>query len=283
MLRGGLQCTLVVIVMKMKRRPVPLFAHPTSPRCPTLTPETIQRAESVLGLRLPVAYLEALQVCNGGYLRRRCFPVANALEPIPTTEVGGGAKWIEIEQLFGIGGTKGIDGPTGSKYLCREWGYPQPSVVLSSDGHTAFVLDYRMCDESGEPPVTFVDTEAPRGEPATALLAVSFKQFVDALVWADERYVVVVGEIALNALLASLRKIGIHLSANVFSGTWLWKAPDGASVTLSPNLDDDTGQLLLCEYPDYPWVIHWSGARVSGPLEVFLQELPEATLIHEPA
>lgn len=140
--------------------------------CPPLTEEAVRSAEERLGHRLPASYLALLRVRNGGYLARSRFPTKQA------------TSWaddhVSFDQVMGVGGPEGIDGDTGSRYLIEEWNYPDVGVVISSDGHTAFLLDYRKCGATGEPGVIWVDMEA-GDKPSIVELAPSFESFLAQL------------------------------------------------------------------------------------------------------
>ncbi len=142
-------------------------------RCPPLTAQMVTRAESALGYRLPPSYLDVLRQRNGGDLARGRFPTDR-----PTHWA---SDHVLCRDLIGIGCEDGLDGPTGSRYLIAEWGYPDIGVVISSDGHTAFMLDYSACGPQGEPGVAYVDVEADPGQEVLAL-APTFAAFVAGLV-----------------------------------------------------------------------------------------------------
>jgi hypothetical protein len=138
-----------------------------------VTPNMVKAAEESLGYRLPAAYVELLQVQNGGYLARNWFP---------TTKCPRWAKdHVQFRNIFGLG-EGGIDDDTGSQYLIEEWEYPDVGVVISSDGHTAFMLDYSDCGEEGEPTVIWIDVESGKDdEPYVAELAPDFATFLEQL------------------------------------------------------------------------------------------------------
>jgi len=141
--------------------------------CPPLTPKMVRDAERKLGYRLPTELVDLLKICNGGYLRRRYFPTTKC------------PRWAEdhvlFDQVMGIGGEDGIDGECGSNYLIAEWDYPDVGVVISSDGHTAFMLDYSKCGKDGDPRVIWVDVEGSRNGPTSVELAPNFASFLDRL------------------------------------------------------------------------------------------------------
>lgn len=137
-----------------------------------LTAAMIRAAEKTLGYRLPAAYVDLLKIQNGGYLQRKAFP---------TTKCPRWAKdHVQFRDIMGIG-EDGIDDKTGSPYLIKEWEYPNVGVVISSDGHTAFMLDYSKCGKSGEPRVIWVDVESGDDKPQVVVLAINFETFLEKL------------------------------------------------------------------------------------------------------
>ena len=140
---------------------------------PPLTPEMVQAAEKSLGYRLPASYVELLEVRNGGYLKRNVFP---------TTQCPGWAEdHVPFDEVMGICSEDGIDSETGSAYLIAEWDYPEVGVVISTEGHTAFMLDYSECGSQGEPRVIWIDTETGTDTPDVVVLAANFKEFLEQL------------------------------------------------------------------------------------------------------
>lgn len=118
---------------------------------PALTDAALAAAEAELGVRLPRAYVAALKLQNGGYLRRRSHPRADA--PIPL--------------LFGIG-------PAFPSILGRDWGAVREAmreqgrakperledlVPFAGDGHVFVCFDYRDGGREAEPRVTELDVE----------------------------------------------------------------------------------------------------------------------------
>jgi hypothetical protein len=150
-----------------------MFEEGEEGECPPLTASMVRAAETKLGYRLPATYVELMKVCNGGSLKRNVFPIKKC------------PRWatdhVAFEQVMGIGGDWGIDGEAGSAYLIAEWEYPGVGVVISSDGHTAFMLDYSKCGPEGEPRVIWVDTETGTGKPDVVVLAPDFGTFLAKL------------------------------------------------------------------------------------------------------
>jgi len=137
---------------------------------PKLTAEMVGHAEEILGYKLPQSYLDILFLQNGGYFEKTAFLTES---PIKWDEC-----YVSCYLLYGIGGTNGIDADTGSRYLIGEWDYPNIGVVISSEGHTAFMLDYSSCGPNGEPGVVYVDTDP---EVRVSSLASTFSAFIAAL------------------------------------------------------------------------------------------------------
>jgi hypothetical protein len=118
-----------------------VFEEDEEGECPSLKPAMVRAAEQRLGYRLPAAYVELLKVCNGGTIRRSFFPTDQC------------KSWaddhVAFETVMGICPDEGIDGEVGSASLIAEWDDPDVGVVISSDGHTAFMLDYSGCGPEG--------------------------------------------------------------------------------------------------------------------------------------
>ncbi|MDG4762728.1 SMI1/KNR4 family protein [Solwaraspora sp. WMMD406] len=144
---------------------------------PQLVPSMVQRAEHLLGVRLPPAYIDLLYRRNGGVPRDRCCPTA--------FETTWAPDHIQISAIRGIGGEWGIEESSGigSADMIAEWGYPDVGVVICdmpSAGHDAVMLDYSESGPQGEPAVVYVDEERiPRR------IAGSFGEFLELLVACD--------------------------------------------------------------------------------------------------
>jgi hypothetical protein len=144
---------------------------------PELTEEMVMSAENLLGYKLPDSYITVLKELNGGYLHKFTFELSEEIE-------GQGGS-VCMPDIFGIGYEGGIDGKYGSRYLIREWDYPNIGIVISSEGHTAIMLDYSTCGTDDEPTVVFVDVEWHDG-PRTTLIARNFGEFYSSLKESDE-------------------------------------------------------------------------------------------------
>jgi hypothetical protein len=140
---------------------------------PPLDDDMVRRAEEVLGVSLPRAYVDVLRQRNGGTLVRGC---------IPTDFPNSWAEdHVEINAILGIGGEWGVE--SKSPYWIREWRYPDVGVVIAmlpSGGHDTVMLDYSKSGPHGEPGVVYVD-EARVPRP----IADSFDDFLARLVSCD--------------------------------------------------------------------------------------------------
>lgn len=145
---------------------------------PPFDESAVARAQTLLGYRLPAAYLELLKERNGGRLKFRCFPT--------TYPTSWAEDHIGILAIRGIGGEWGVDSSSGlgSIDMIREWEYPNIGVVICetpSGGHDAVMLDYSECGPEGEPSVAYIDEDRiPRR------LASSFMAFLDGLYFCDD-------------------------------------------------------------------------------------------------
>jgi hypothetical protein len=146
---------------------------------PPLTAATIRATEKQLGYKLPALYRQLLLVKNGGSPRRQCFPTQ--------ARTSWESDHIRVNGICGIGGRFGIE---TSPRRSREWGYPEPGLVIGippSSGHTAVLLDYRECGPKGEPRVIWVEAaEAVEDQAWVLVLAPTFEAFARGLVDCDQ-------------------------------------------------------------------------------------------------
>ena len=137
--------------------------------------ESIQAIEAELGYKLPLSYIELMNVQNGG------IPV-NTSAPV-NEETSWADDHVEISGIFGIGRDKkySLLGSLGSQFMIDEWGYPEIGVYICncpSAGHDMVALDYSKNGKEGEPEVVHVDQE---GEYKITLLAENFESFIKGL------------------------------------------------------------------------------------------------------
>ncbi|WP_026930074.1 SMI1/KNR4 family protein [Glycomyces tenuis] len=153
-----------------------LFDEETYYTGPALSEALVANAERLLGVTLPIAYVEVLRYKNGGSLLRRKFPTR-----FPTSWAD---DHFEVRAILGVGGATGIDSPDGgSRHLIEEWEYPSIGVVFAecpSGGHDTVMLDYTKRNATGEPTVAYIDEDrVPR------TVADSFNGFLEHLENAD--------------------------------------------------------------------------------------------------
>jgi hypothetical protein len=166
----------------MRHHTHPLFEDPTLAWGPPVTDSLVQRVESALGLALPAEFVADLRQCNGGYLRR--------------SFIDGHRRPVQIRDLAGIGYADGVE---LSASLAREWDYPTPSLVLSAEGPTAILLDYRRSGPHGEPAVVFVDTDHEvDGRPVEWMLAATYAAFRARLQYRRSRTQIAVLDVAFR-------------------------------------------------------------------------------------
>lgn len=130
-----------------------------------LTESTLKKAEDFLGVKLPSSYIELMQNQNGGHLFRNSFEL--------------NSEKIRIDHLLGIG-RKSNEGILLTPYMIKEWELPSNIVLISGDGHSWVILDYRQ--EKSEPSVSFIDTE----QEIDVQLAIKFKEFINQLIRDNE-------------------------------------------------------------------------------------------------
>jgi hypothetical protein len=142
---------------------------------PPLTEAMVSAAEAALGYKLPAAYLQLLQVKNGGSPKRQCHPT-------------GGTSWsdnhVRVTAVCGIGGTWGIDSERyGSRHMIEQGGFPDDGIFVGwtpTAGHDGVFLNYRTCGRDGEPRVIYLAAEG--GEEESWVLAPDFATFLRGLV-----------------------------------------------------------------------------------------------------
>jgi hypothetical protein len=136
---------------------------------PPLTARAVAAAEAKLKVKLPAAYLEALRIQNGGYLRLDQHP--SDLAP--------------VSNLYGIGphlpSLVNVDWDVDKEYMAEE-GLKKPAriddlIPFCGDGHYHFCLDYRKDGRRREPRVTYVDIESQ----VEKVLAPNFGAFLRSL------------------------------------------------------------------------------------------------------
>jgi hypothetical protein len=90
---------------------------------------------------------------------------------------------IAITGIMGVGRENDytLCGECGSKFMMEEWGYPDIGIMICDTptaGHTMVMLDYRACDNHGEPEVVYVDQE---DDYRITFVAKDFETFIKGL------------------------------------------------------------------------------------------------------
>lgn len=140
---------------------------------PIPTLDQIRDIESVLGFKLPAAYIELCQTTrNGGLLKK--------------TEINAGE--YQISGILSIGKTKisSLGGAYGSQYSIEECNYPDIGVYFGecpSAGHDMICLDYSQCGPLGEPQVVHIDQEC---DYHISVIAKDFETFIRQLEYNTE-------------------------------------------------------------------------------------------------
>lgn len=244
----------------------PLFDDPQQAWGPPVTPERVARTEAALGFRLPPALVADLTACNGGLLRR--------------TLLVGGPRPLRLRDLAGLGYPEGL---AQSARLSAEWDYPTPSLVLSSEGPTAVLLDYRRCGPHGEPSVVFVDTDHEvAGRPAEWTLAASYADFRARLHFRHSRTRIAVTGVSFHEdLLEAAGALGAtgavrpdHEGGHTRAlDGWRTDAPGPCLVRVLPSRRPN-GSRRVAELGDGVFVVETNVARVPAFLEAFSAHMP---------
>lgn len=118
---------------------------------PALTDLLLRDAEAQLGARLPRAYVAAVRIQNGGYLRLTDHPAGLA----PVKVIAGigprfptilGHDWAEIKEYM-------AEEEIGSPHRIHDL------IPFCGDGHFHYCFDYRQSGRKEEPCVTYIDVE----------------------------------------------------------------------------------------------------------------------------
>ncbi|GAF65578.1 hypothetical protein BTS2_2476 [Bacillus sp. TS-2] len=119
-----------------------------------LTDGVIAFAEAQLGVKLPLSFIELLQIQNGGYLQANRYPYVDDEEMDEEEEEEN--PHLILEHIYGIS-TNEDEGLLQTKYLVNEWGLPKNIVIIHQDGHRFIALDYRTVKNN--PPVILIDED----------------------------------------------------------------------------------------------------------------------------
>ena len=252
----------------MKVHTHPLFDDAAQQWGPPVTDALVQSVENRLGLKLPVELVDTLRTCNGGRLRRNRLTVE------------GRARPLFIRDFAGIGYPEGLE---ASAALAEEWDYPQPALVLSAEGPTALLLDYR---QNSDPTVIFVDTDTEvDGLPAAWSVAPSFAELCARLSFSSSRsHIAVLGVPHADELLEAATALGAvpptrpdHEGAYTRSiDGWRCAESGPALLRLLPaRRPDGSRRLPELAAPDTPlWVAETNVADIARFIATFEAIMP---------
>jgi len=143
-----------------------------------LTPEMVKKAETILGIKLPAAFINLLHIQNGGETQGLVCPT--------TVKTSWADNHVPFDEMFGIAflDTEPQEEATETSAfnimdtadLTKEWGLPAKQIVINSDGHCSITLDYRL-DENA-PVVSWIDVDSEEDIP----LAPNFEAFINQLI-----------------------------------------------------------------------------------------------------
>ncbi len=228
----------------------PLFHDPRAAGGPPVTDELVAAAEATLGVRLPPAYVSALRVCNGGELRRGWLSTA--------TPLSRGRSGAALRDMLGIGGYDGTE--VMSPDIVDEWDLPEGSVVLSSEGPQALVLDYGARGPQAEPLVKYVDSDEDRSWTVAPTVANLFER----LEFRKQRTeVALLADLSLDAVMEGMGRLGGEGPARRDHGgghslTLVGREGRETGPTLvraRPNRRPDIGALYYPELPEASWLL----------------------------
>lgn len=124
-----------------------------------LTDKMIAKAEELLNLKLPLAYIEVLKIQNGGETQGVVCPTS--------VKNSWAADHVPLDELYGIdliAEDAEEEGRDTSEFnildtpkFAKEWNLPEKQIVLCGDRNGCITLDYRTSES--EPAVTWLDIE----------------------------------------------------------------------------------------------------------------------------
>lgn len=143
-----------------------------------LETEHVREAEQLLGVLLPLAYLEVLGVQNGGYLYRKTVQPAER----PDQFGGSASEYILDGPISGLDPDRWDSLPKLLEVARQEWDLPPGFIPFAGDGHFWLCLDYRTCGPEGNPRVTHtITSDFPGKPPKEFLVAETFEALIRGL------------------------------------------------------------------------------------------------------
>ena len=233
---------------------------------PALTDESLAAAEKQLGCKLPVDYIELLNIQNGGYIR---YTIA---ETGHSVIAGIGPYYPSITNL-----------PDWSDSEDWELSFALDGLVpFDGDGHWYLCFDYR--NQPVEPKITLIDIECDREE----VIALNFKEYLSLLVMeVEDDYVIDTNLTIEEAVkkIAALAKIDFEAPDSwahgyaqyraKYKGKWVWisanTVPSGFVRRDDKRFDElksqmETSALRFPELPENALLISTSDEKTTQSL-----------------
>ena len=184
---------------------------------PALNHEALAAAETQLGHKLPIEYIELLKIQNGGYIR---YSIA---ETGHSVIAGIGPYYPSITDL-----------PDWSDNEDWELSFALDGLVpFDGDGHWHICFDYR--NQQLEPEITLIGI----GSSAEEVIAPSFKAYLSLLVMEDENEYVIETNLPIDEAIKQIAAIatidfeapdtwahGYAMYRSKYLGKWVWISPN---------------------------------------------------------
>lgn len=140
---------------------------------PSIKEETIDKAEKILGIKLPSSFIDLIKIQNSGYTKGFVFPTK--------IKTSWADNHVPLNVLFGIVLDEDFmdDNIMSSNYMVKEWGLPEKLILISGDGHCWIALDYR---KGKTPSISWIDIECNED----IKIAENFDDFLTGLVSEEE-------------------------------------------------------------------------------------------------
>jgi SMI1-KNR4 cell-wall len=237
---------------------------------PVLTDEILKDAESKVGYKLPIEYIELLKIQNGGYIR---FTINETMH----------------SQIYGIG----PNFPSLTDFDWTEYdgcvSYELNGLIpFDGDGHWHLCMDYRK--DKFEPEITLINTESD----TETLVAKNFEKYISLLLIETDGYYVVETKEKLEDVIrdiSAILKIEFEEPSSYDNGYPVYRTRfKDAWILISPNtvsngfvrIDDERYEELKSivnghslRYPEIPaesLLISFSEDEVRADINKILKE-----------
>lgn len=124
--------------------------------------DNLVMVETKYGVKLPKDYVTFLGKQNGGFINYG--------------KVRDYEDEIVVDRISGIGGST-YDCLDESDYYINEWELPHNILLFAGDGHWWLCFDYRKSNTSGDPVISYLDSETNRD----LVIASTFDEFLSML------------------------------------------------------------------------------------------------------